>query len=171
MNKNKLYKILYLACVILTVIISLLSLPYVENEFSVLMYSKSILNVINIILTIVFSILLLKNIKMKSLYNILYFIALIFIIIMSLIFSNFLLIHLVTMIILCILLVKNKLESVNILFPIAYLIFFAIVILIMFLFNNKLIISYIHFDYYLNFVLFNYILLNLYSILSIKIEK
>ena len=63
MNKNKLYKILYLACVILTVIISLLSLPYVENEFSVLMYSKSILNVINIILTIVFSILLLKNIK------------------------------------------------------------------------------------------------------------
>lgn len=171
MNKNKLYKILYLICAILTVIVSLLPSSYVEEKFSVLMYSKSILNVINVILTVVFSVLLLKNIKMKALYNGLYSIALLVIIIMSLIFSNFLLIHLVAMIILCILLVKNKFENVNILIPILYLIFLAAIILVMFLFNSKLIISYIHFDYYLNFVLFNYVLLNLYSILSIKIEK
>ena len=55
--------------------------------------------------------------------------------------------------------------------PITYIIFTIIVLIICILFNNKLVIPYIHYSYYLKFILINYILLNTYSLLSIKYKK
>lgn len=62
--------------------------------------------------------------------------------------------------------IKTKLENVNLLFPIIYLIFTIIVVILMLIMNNKLIIPYIHFNYYGTIILFNYLLLNIYSVLS-----
>lgn len=62
---------------------------------------------------------------------------------------------------------KTKLNNANILFPIVYLIFSIIVVVLAFIMNSKLIIPYIHFSYYISFILFDYLLLNLYSVLSI----
>ena len=76
-------------------------------------------------------------------------------------------INLIFIIIFSIKVFKNKLKNTNILFPIIYLIFSIIVVIISFIMNSKLVISYIHFSYYVSFILFNYLLLNLYSILSI----
>ena len=63
---------------------------------------------------------------------------------------------------------KRIVNNINIVFPISYLLFFTIVVVIMFMFNDKLIYPYIHYNYYLSFILFNYLLLNLYSILSFE---
>lgn len=76
--------------------------------------------------------------------------------------------NLVFVIIFSIKIFKNKLKNTNILFPIIYLIFSILVVIISFIMNNKLVIPYIHFSYYVSFILFNYLLLNLYSILSIN---
>lgn len=67
-----------------------------------------------------------------------------------------------------ILLIKRNLEKVNVLFPIFYIVFAIIVLIICALFNNRLIIPYIHYSYYIQFILVNYTLLNIYSILSFK---
>lgn len=66
-----------------------------------------------------------------------------------------------------ILLLRKKVDKVNILFPIIYLFFFFLIIVLAFIANNKLIIPNIHFGYYFSIVLFNYLLLNIYSLLSI----
>lgn len=63
---------------------------------------------------------------------------------------------------------KKKLNNVNILFPISYLLFLIIVSIIAVVLNNKLIIPYIHYHYYISFILINYLLLNIYSALSIS---
>ena len=63
---------------------------------------------------------------------------------------------------------KKKLNNVNIFFPIIYLVFMIVVIGIVIIINNRLFIPYIHFNYYFTFVLFNYLLLNIYSVISIK---
>lgn len=63
---------------------------------------------------------------------------------------------------------KKEINNVNILFPITYLVFVMVVIGIAVIINNKLFIPYIHFNYYFTFVLFNYLLLNIYSLISIK---
>ena len=76
-------------------------------------------------------------------------------------------INLILVIIFSILLIKKKINKTNILFPIIYLLFLILVIIIAFIYNNKLIIPYIHFNYYISFILFNYLLLNIYSLLSI----
>lgn len=86
-------------------------------------------------------------------------------------FANYLLgiINLILLIIVSISLIKKKeLQNTNILFPIIHLLFFSIVIIISILYNSKLIIPYIQFGYYLSFILFNYLLLNIYTLLSIK---
>lgn len=62
--------------------------------------------------------------------------------------------------------IKIKLENVNLIFPLIYLIFLGIVVILVFSMNNKLILKNIHFNYYGTIVLFNYLLLNLYSVLS-----
>ena len=65
-----------------------------------------------------------------------------------------------------ILLSKRKLNNVNILFPISYILFTVIILIVCLLFNNKVLIPYLQFSYYINFILINYILLNIYSVLS-----
>ncbi len=67
-----------------------------------------------------------------------------------------------------ILLIKKKLGKVNILFPIIYILFTIIVLVICFLFNSRLVIANIQFSYYIKFILINYVLFNTYSILSIN---
>lgn len=62
----------------------------------------------------------------------------------------------------------KKLQIKNLLFPISYIIFFIIILILCFLFNNKVLIEYIHFQYYQLFILINFLLLNIYSVLSIK---
>jgi len=66
---------------------------------------------------------------------------------------------------------KYKLKNINVMFPLIHLIFSALVILLTFIMNDKLIIPYIHFDYYETFILINYLLLNIYSSLSFYKRK
>ena len=63
--------------------------------------------------------------------------------------------------------IKKKLDKVNILFPIVYLVFTIIVLILCHLFNDRLLIPYVQYPYYTGFILFNYALLNIYSILSV----
>lgn len=68
-------------------------------------------------------------------------------------------------------LIKRKLNKINILFPISYILFLIITIIIMLIYNNILIEPYIHTEYYTFFILFAYLLLNIYSILSTEKKK
>ncbi|MBQ1812646.1 MAG: hypothetical protein II119_01680 [Bacilli bacterium] len=77
-------------------------------------------------------------------------------------------INVVLTIIFTILLKKKKYEFDNILLPISYLILFIFLIVISVIYNNILLVEYIHLSYYLVILLFYDILLNIYSILSIK---
>jgi hypothetical protein len=77
----------------------------------------------------------------------------------------------ILVVIFTVLLIKRNLEKVNILFPIIYILFSIIVLIICVLFNNRLIIPYVHYSYYIQFILVNYTLLNSYSILSFKKNK
>ena len=83
-----------------------------------------------------------------------------------LVFINFVLI-----IIFSILLFKKEINKVNILFPLLYLFFTIIVLILCVLFNKRLIIPNIHYSYYINFILINYTLLNIYAILSFNNVK
>ncbi len=68
--------------------------------------------------------------------------------------------------------IKKKTMNINsLIMPISYLIFFIIVLIICFLFNDKVVSPYIHFGYYQLFILIAFILLNIYSILSIKFKN
>lgn len=78
------------------------------------------------------------------------------------------LINLILIIIFSIKLFKHKLDKINILFPIIYLLFLIIVVVVAILMNDKLIIPYIHYSYYISYILINYLLLNIYSVLSFK---
>ena len=77
-------------------------------------------------------------------------------------------INLILVLIFTIFLIKKKLDDVNILFPIIYITFTMIILLICTLFNSRLVIPFIQFSYYTKFILINYILFNLYSILLFK---
>lgn len=63
---------------------------------------------------------------------------------------------------------KQKVLNVNIMFPIIYMAFTFIILLGCILFNHRLVIPNIHFTYYIVFILINYLLLNIYSILSFE---
>lgn len=76
--------------------------------------------------------------------------------------------NLILIIIFTILLIKRSLSNTNILFPTFYILFAIVVLIICVLFNNRLVIPYIQYSYYINFILMNYTLLNLYSALSIN---
>ena len=77
-------------------------------------------------------------------------------------------INIVLIILFSVNLFRKKLNKVTNLFPIIYLVFLIIISTLAIVMNNKLILPYIHYGYYLSFILFNYVLLNLYSILSFK---
>ena len=78
-----------------------------------------------------------------------------------LIFTNVILI-----VIFMLFLLKRNLNSVNIFFPIVYVVFTVIVLVTCLLFNNRLLEPYVQYPYYLNFIQINYMLLNIHSILS-----
>lgn len=61
---------------------------------------------------------------------------------------------------------KRKLKADSINFPILYLVFSFIVIFIAIIYNDKLIVPYIQFNYYTSFILWNYTMLNTYSLLQ-----
>ena len=85
--------------------------------------------------------------------------------------SFYAIINIVLVIIFSLKLIKKRLDKVNILFPVFYIIFCIIVTIICFIMNTKLVVPYIQFSYYIGFILFNYILLNIYSILSLNKSK
>ena len=66
---------------------------------------------------------------------------------------------------------KKHTQKASIFFPIICLIFTVIIYIISYLYNEKLIIEYLQYSYYYSFVLFNYILLKIYSILSLNMVK
>ena len=93
--------------------------------------------------------------------------------IMSRIISNvFSVINLVLVIIFTFLILrKKKFNAQNSIFPILYLAFFTIIVIICFLFNNKVMVTYVHFSYYSVFVCVGYLILNVYTFLLIKYKK
>lgn len=81
-------------------------------------------------------------------------------------------VNLILVVVFSIRLIRNKLEKINILFPITYLLFLIIVVTLSLVMNNKLMIPNMHYGYYISFIEFNYLLLNIYSVLSFdKIKK
>ena len=79
------------------------------------------------------------------------------------------LINMVLVIVFTVLLLrKRKLVVDSLWLPIMYVCFFTIVLILSFLFNNKVMISYLHFEYYAFFINIGYLLLNGYSLLLIK---
>lgn len=80
---------------------------------------------------------------------------------------NFLLIIIFT-----ILLVKKKNIVVNnLLLPVSYILFLIVIMIICHLFNDKVILGYIHYGYYQKFILIDYIIFNVYSILLFDFRK
>lgn len=63
---------------------------------------------------------------------------------------------------------KQRDLNVNIMFPIVYMVFTFIILLRCNLFNRRLVIPNIQFTYYIVFILINYLLLNIYSVLSFE---
>lgn len=61
---------------------------------------------------------------------------------------------------------KWKLKKINILFPILFLIFSLIVMVITILYNSIVILPFMHFNYYFSFIFIGYVLLNGYTLLS-----
>ena len=83
-----------------------------------------------------------------------------------------LLINIVLVIVFTVLILRNKkLEIDNIWLPIIYISFLVLVLIMCFLFNNKVMVSYLHFEYYALFINIGYLLLNCYSLLLIKYKK
>ena len=63
---------------------------------------------------------------------------------------------------------KKILFKVNLLFPVLYLLFFGFVLFFSIIYENRLLLPVVHYQYYFMFVLGDYLLLNVYSILSFK---
>lgn len=67
-----------------------------------------------------------------------------------------------------IILKKRKLKVESIVFPIVFIIFFVIILSMCFLLNNKVMIPYMHFEYYSLYICVGNIFLNIYSLLLIN---
>lgn len=81
-------------------------------------------------------------------------------------------INIILIIIFTILLIKKKKINVNsLIFPISYLLFLIVIMIICFMFNNKIALEYMHFGYYQRFILIDYVLFNIYSILLFDLER
>ena len=79
---------------------------------------------------------------------------------------------LIMVVIFTIMLFKKRILNVNsTAFPISYIVFLIIMMGICFLFNNKVIMPYIHFGYYQRFILIDYLFLNIYSLLCLTKNK
>ena len=88
-------------------------------------------------------------------------------------FSNifYVIIILLVIIFTILILKKKKIQVSSIVLPIIYLCFFAGLVILCFLFNNKVMVRYVHFEYYSIFVCIGYLFLNVYSLLLIKYKK
>lgn len=124
MNNSKTFKILYYISFFVSLILSIIALATTTSiDGNLFIDIKNIiLIIINIILTILFSIKLVK---------------------------------------------KQKIDNINIIFPILFLIFSFLIIINIITYNSILIIPFIHLNYYISFILINELLLNIYSIISI----
>ena len=93
--------------------------------------------------------------------------------ILSSILSNVLgVINVLLVIIFTILILKKKNFNVQkSIYPIFYLCFLTIIIVMCFLFNNKVMKEYIHFNYYSVFVCIGYLFLNVYSLFLVNYKK
>ena len=69
------------------------------------------------------------------------------------------------------LIINKKVEKANIIFPISYIVFICILYVVGAFFDKKLIIPVIEYIYFNIFILLDYVLLNIYSILCIKKKK
>ena len=76
------------------------------------------------------------------------------------------LVNVILVVFFTILLIRGNIDKVNIMFPIIHIVFTIIVLVICALFNNRLVVPYVHYSYYIQFILVNYTLLNIYSVLS-----
>ena len=63
---------------------------------------------------------------------------------------------------------KYLLDIDSNLFPISYLGFLIIITIIAFILNYYVVVKYMHFVYYYGFIVFDYLLLNIYTLLSFK---
>lgn len=69
------------------------------------------------------------------------------------------------------LLFRKKIQNVNFLFPIFFLIYAIILIVIAVLFSEKVIFKNVQYQYYLTYIYGGYLFLNVYTLLSIEWKK
>ena len=82
------------------------------------------------------------------------------------------LINMVLVIVFTVLLLrKRKIVVDSLWLPIIYVCFFTIVLVMCLLFNNKVVIPYLHLGYYTSFINVGYLFLNGYSLLLIKYKR
>jgi hypothetical protein len=84
-----------------------------------------------------------------------------------LVFINFVLVIIFTILILK----KKKIKVDNIILPVCYILFSIIVVVLCLLFNDKVIIPYMHFEYYLFFINIGFLFVNSYSLFLINYKK
>lgn len=82
-----------------------------------------------------------------------------------------LLINLILVILFSIYLKKKKFTPGNIIMPITYIVFWIVIITVCFLFNSRLVIPNLQFNYYTKYIYIGYLILNVYSILCFKNKK
>lgn len=82
-----------------------------------------------------------------------------------------LLINLILVILFSVYLKKKKFTPGNIIMPITYIVFWIVIITVCFLFNSRLVIPNLQFNYYTKYIYIGYLILNAYSILCFKNKK
>lgn len=82
-----------------------------------------------------------------------------------------LLINLILVILFSVYLKKKKFTPGNIIMPITYIVFWIVIITVCFLFNSRLVIPNLQFNYYTKYIYIGYLILNVYSILCFKNKK
>lgn len=82
-----------------------------------------------------------------------------------------LLINLILVILFSVYLKKKKFTPGNIIMPITYIVFWIVIITLCFLFNSRLVIPNLQFNYYTKYIHIGYLILNVYSILCFKNKK
>ena len=75
---------------------------------------------------------------------------------------------LLTIVFTILLIVRKNIVKPNILFPIIYIVFILLVLLVCHLFNGRVLMPYMHYSYYIVFIIIDNLLLNVYSLLSIE---
>ena len=66
---------------------------------------------------------------------------------------------------------KYELDTNSLIFPISYLLFMIFIIIVAFILNCFVIVKNMHFVYYYRFIIYDYLLLCIYTILSFKSKK